>query len=104
MADTDDTAGQKKIADVFAIQAAIRYLENTLAVPLVTGRPIAKYPVCRVQVNRPASVGHRVMVLFLFNNICLGKHVQTFKPPAFPFSGYGTYPFERIRFCLWKFA
>src|SRR6218665_2138040 len=88
-----NSAGQEKIFNIPAVIAAIRYLKNSLAVPLVAAWSFAENAVRRMQVHRPSAEGHGVGMFSLFHDVLLFQNVIAFKPSAFAFAGNCAHPF-----------
>src|SRR5258708_6659653 len=90
--------------NIFTVYAAVRYLINAFAMPLVTARFFAKNTISGVQVYRPASVSYGISMGTLFNYVLLFHNIVAHKPAAFTFPGYHTHPFQRKGFGFRKFA
>ncbi|MNE37802.1 hypothetical protein D3C80_1316710 [compost metagenome] len=57
-----------------------------------------------MQINRPAAVRNRVVVIALLNDILLAKNMIANKAAAFAFSGNGANPLNRQVCCIREFA
>src|SRR3546814_16088492 len=92
MAYANDAPGEKQVFDVFAIQCTIRDLEDALAVPLVAGLALTEYAIGRVQVDRPATIRHRIRMVPLLDEVALSQNVFPFDTAALPLPHIGRAP------------
>ena len=65
-------SGEEQVADVAAVQAAVRDLVDALGVPLGAAGLLAVDAVGRVQVDGPAAVGDGVGVRPLLDDVAAG--------------------------------
>jgi hypothetical protein len=94
MAGTNNSSGEKKIVNILAIVAPVRYWIYAFAMPLITAGTLTEYAVRRMKVNRPATIRDGVVVRSLLDNVLLRQDIFSFEPPTFPFTWYGTDPFQ----------
>src|SRR5690606_2034318 len=104
MRSADKSPPQKQILNILAIQATVRDLVNTFGMPLVTARFLAKDTNGGMQVDRPSTISHSIVMLTLFDNILLAQHIVSLKTTALAFSRNRTYPFQRHGFRFGKIA
>src|SRR5690349_20923359 len=72
--------------------------------PLVTTWQLTEYTICRMQINRPATIRNRIIMRTLLYNVLLSQHIVATKSTAFPFTRNGAYPFQCIVTCLGKIS
>ena len=103
MRSTEDAAGEEQVFDVATIQATIGNLIYPARVPLITARFLRVDAIGRVQIKRPTSERHRVVMPSLFDHVLLPQNVVPFKTTAFSFSRDTTDPLKSKRFSFRKF-
>ncbi|MNZ68046.1 hypothetical protein D3C78_863060 [compost metagenome] len=100
----NQSACQEQIIQRAAIQRAKRDGVRAFAVKLSAAVVGAVNTVRRVQVNRPAAVRNRIIVIALLDDVLLAKNMIANKTAAFSFSGDGTDPLNRQIFCIRELA
>jgi hypothetical protein len=61
-------------------------------------------PVCRMQVDRPAAVGHGIVMIALFNDVLLAKQMIAHKTTAFALTRNDANPFDGHVGCFRELA
>ncbi len=90
----DKPPGQEEIFERAAVEAAPGNGVGAFAVKLAAAVVGTVNAVRRVQINRPAAVGHGVVVVALFDNILLAEQIIAHKPAAFALTGDGADPLD----------
>ena len=72
--------------------------------PLVAAGPLAVDAVGRMQVDRPAAEGDRVVEVALLDDVLLGEHVVALEAAALAFAGDVADPLQRQGLGLGKLA
>ncbi len=104
MGNADDPAGQEEVADVAAVETAVRDLVDALGVPLVTAGPFAVDAVGRVQVDGPAAKGDGIVEVALLDDVLLGEHVGALEAAALALAGNVADPLQRQVLGIGKLA
>ncbi|CCJ99418.1 FIG00553423: hypothetical protein [Cronobacter malonaticus 507] len=100
----DKPPGQEQVIQRAAVEAAPGDGIGAFAMKLTAAVMRAVDAVRRVQVNRPAAVGHRVVMVALLDNILLAEQVIAHKPAALTLAGNGADPFDREIFRIRELA
>src|SRR3546814_11287011 len=83
--------------------STISDLEDAVAVPVVAGLARTEYAIGMVQVDRPATIRHRIRMVPLLDDVALRQHVFPFETAALPLAWYHPYPLKCHRLRLGEF-